>query len=733
MGWVKSGSWSRRWSRKASRWLCVLALAGLPAWGQTLPQPPYDSDLAFRVTPTAYDSLRMSPEVLQEQPLVRLIEEAAVSLFGFDMIDDLGQAFEGTMVGAVLADSESNISLVEYFEDQEIRSEHQGMIEQLRSLVTDLETYKSENDSYPEDFRKYIDEVRYFDVYLMDGASYEYERTDNGQGFRLVVSYAPSCPLSRLGPPPILGSEGLEENTTPEGEPLMVDLVFAAKVRNAELAKKIVTKLMGEPAGGIWVAGPEPAAVATMRGPWLVVSNRKSHLGPFLKTLNGKAPGLAKNPRYELVARNIDMNAPGMFYADVPHILEGLDMSGAPEAVEVLQMIGPAGYSITPRERSQLSIEVFMGVNAPQGSELEKVMAESAQAQTEAAMVASNIPWDVSNVIAIDYRRCKRLLNALVALSPDAEQSMDTAEDVWAGFLGLDAEAGFDHLVDGWVIVSFERLDIFVNAFEGFVDTMKGFELPSDHEETGGPPEEDSEAVIEYSDPEENSSEDSEAELSQGQSEQPELAVAQAPEPEQASPEETGLDEPVEVEVEIETELETEPEVELSPRPAQPPRVPFTAAFRVSNEQARGALLEALQKQLGEESKTTTMSGVDVVGRKDGLLSYALRDDWFYIAGGNTQRLLRNLLAAATGRKPTLTSLSTWARFRAGKRGEVLAIGHQKVDALYSMVKGALLLMGPDFRPLADELGGLRDYHSAAFLVPDGLLFVGDILQGNGE
>lgn len=721
MGWMSSGSWSRRWSRRASHWLCALALAGLPVWGQPLPQPPLNSDLAFRIVPTGYDGLKMSPEVLREQPLVRLLEEASKNYLGFDMLDDLGQAFDGTMLGAVLADSKSQTSLAEYFQDQELRSEHQGMVEQMRSLAADLETYKSENDSYPEDFRQYIDEVRYFDVYLMDGASYEYQRVDDGQGFRLVVSYEPGCPLAALGPAPVFSSGGEEENAVPESEPLMLDFVFAARVSNAELARRIVTELMGEPSGGFWVAGAEPATVATLRGPWVVVSNQKSHLGPFLKTLNGQAPGLSKNPHYQVVARNIDMNAAGMFYADIPHILEGMDMSDVPGELRVLELFGPAGYAITPRPRAELGIEVFMGVNAPQGSELQKVMAESAQAQTEASMVASNIPWDVNNVVAIDYRGCKRLLNALVALSPDAEESMDTAEDVWAGFLGLDAEAGFDRLVDGWVIVSFERLDIFVNALEGFLETMSGFDLPSDVESTGGPPEDDSAPVVDQDPPME---EESEAPV-----EEPAPAAAA----EQTEPP-ADTSEPVVVE-EPEASPDSDESVEMAPltAPSHPPRVPFTVAFRVSNEQARDALLEALQKQLGEAVKTTSMNGVDVVGREDGLLSYALRDDWFYISGGNTQRLLRNLLAAATGRKPSLTSLDSWAQFRAGKRGEVLAIGHQKVDALYSMVKGALLLMGPDFRPLAYELGGLRDYHSAAFLVPDGLLFVGDVLQGDGE
>jgi hypothetical protein len=381
-------------------------------------------------------------------------------------------------------------------------------------------------------------------------------------------------------------------------------------------------------------------------------------------------------------------------------------------------------------------MEVFMGVNPPKGSDLEALFAETAEAKTEAAMVAGNIPWDVSNAFAMDYQRSKRLFDAVLALSDEAKESMEMVEDVWAGFLGLDAEAGFDRLVDGWVVVSFERLDIFVNALEGFTEAMSTTTegLPAELEGTGGPPSEDSAVDAEASPEEPAVAPDAnpDAEPVPGESEGviiiEEVAPASEPDPELA-PEDSDR-EPAANETD-DNNLEPSGEELAPPAAIRPPRLPFTVAFQVTDQQARGAMVEALTKQLGEQTETKSVYGVEVLGRQDGLLSYALRDNWFYISGGNTQRLLRNLLAAATGRKPSLTSLDTWAQFRAGQRGEVIAIGHQKVDAFYSIVKGFLLLMGPDFRPMADELGGLRDYHSAVFLVPDGVLCVGDVLQGD--
>jgi hypothetical protein len=722
MGLVFRGSLRRRWSQKASVVICGLALSVLPAWAQGLPQPPINSDIAFRIMPAKDDSLQMSTEVLHEQPLVRLLSEAASSYFGFDMVDDLGRAFDGTVVGAVLSDAKKGSSLAAVFADQELRSQRELVVSELRALASDLESYKVENESYPEDFRKFIDEYRYYEPSLPEGVTYDYQPTNQGQGFRLVAIFAAPSELGELGPAPIFTADYGEEHALPERPAPPLNFVLGARVGDAQLAKQVAAQLMGEPKNGFWTSSDDPPMVATLRGPWLVVANNKANLSLLLKSLNGQTPGLSKNPGYQLVAKNIDMDAAGMMYVDLPKILKSIPLAENPDQQSMLDLLGPTGYAITPYERSQLRVEVFMGVKPPKDSELAAVFAGTAQAQTESALVAANIPWDVSNAFAMDYQLSKRLFDAVVALSDDAKQTMETVEDVWAGFLGLDAEAGFNHLVDGWVVVSFERLDIFVNAFEGFVEEMNAMpELPPDLDGTGGPQDGDVPPVFD----EDGNLIEPEAEGAEAEAVEVETVEAEVTQESPGSPDSAPtVDVEVEIDVDVDVE-ETEP-----PAPAKPPRLPFTVAFQVKDQQARSALLDALVKQLGEQTKTTTMSGVEVLGRQDGLLSYAMRDNWFYISGGNTQRLLRNLLAAATGRKATLTSLDTWARFRAGQKGEVLAIGHQKVDAFYSMVKGALLFMGPDFRPLAEELGGLRDYHSAAFLVPDGLLIVGDVLQG---
>lgn len=713
--------------------VCGWALVAVPAFAQpALPQAPQKSDIAVRLLPVTNEH-SLSPEVMREQPLVRLLTEGASSYFGFDLVDGLHEAFDGTVVAALLSQPGGS-ALFDYFKDDELRTQRESVVSDMRSLASDLESYKTENESYPEDYRKFIDEYRYYEPYMPDGVSYDYQRTKNGAGFRLVVKYGASSRLGELGPAPLFTENGGEEHAIASKPRKPLNFVIGAKVANAEKARNVAAEMFGEPQGGFWISKDQPPMVATLRGSWLVVSDNKANLGPFLKSLNGEAPDLTRNPGYQTVARNIDMNAPLTMFVDVPRLLEVSDLATTAQERRLLKIAGPLGYSLKPSKRSEMRMEAFAGVRPPQGSTLGKLFADSAKARTQSELVASNIPWDASNAFAMDYQRCKALFNAIVALSDEAKESMDLVEDVWAGFLGLDAEAGFDQLVDGWVVVSFERLDIFVNAFEEFAEAMaQPSEIPDSVEDTGGPLQEEGDAEV----PVEVESTETDAVDEDGEEVVTETTmIVTVDEPEKveapAEVEDSTVEDATEGE---ETLVEGDAvEVELIPAgPAKPPRFPFTVAFKVGDEQTRSVLLDALAGQLGETPTSGEVYGVEVKGREDGLLSYALRDDWFYVSGGKTQRLLRNLLAAATGNKENLTSLETWSRFKTGQRGQVLAIGHQKVDAFYSVVKGFLLFMGPDFRPLAQELGGLRDSHSAVFLVPDGVLGVGDILQGDGR
>lgn len=727
-----------RWRKRASAWACGWLVCLAPALAQGLPEPPVNSDLAFRILPARYSTAQVETEILKEQPLVRLVVESAGRFLGVDPVWDLLETFDGAVLGAIVSDPKTGSSVGAYFEDSKLRGEHEWMTEQMKSLAADLESYRSENGSYPEDYQNFIEEYRYYDVNLPDGVSYQYESVEGGQGFRLRVSYDETTRLKELGPAPILGSAEFALNMQPKTAPVPLNYTVAVGVKNSQAAKALADKVWGAADNGFWRASP--SLVATMRGRWLVVSDRQQNLGPLLKSLNGQGPGWSKNPGFARVAKTLKMDAPLAAYVDIPKLAKLVSAELPPEGVKVLSLLGPAGYTLSPYEESQCRMEAFIGVNPPKGSELEKFFQDSKRTDPHAELVADNIPWDVSNAFAVDYRRGKEFVNALLALSPEVKADAEHLEDVWAGFLGLDAAKGFDELIDGWAVLSFERVDMFVGLIEDLAApaTAAPPEVPiPDNEEMGGP---EGEPDGEY-DEQEAPRVDSE---SSGFSETQPAGAEQAAEPESESESESAgqpgaesAEEPgteQESEAVYDDEYEMEPEAEATPAdPTKPARLPFTVAFRVTDDQARDALVKALEYRLGETSHSKTVHGFEVRGRDDGLLSYALQDSWFYISGGKTQRLLRNLLATASGVKPSLTSMDSWSRFRLGQRGKVLAIGHQKLDGVYSLAKAGLLSLGPDFRPLAYELGKLRDYHSAAFVVPDGFVFVGEILQGDGR
>lgn len=690
-------------------------MMAFPGQAQPLPQLPRDSDMAFRIVGSAMRSQSIDSQVLQEQPLIRVAGTYGMKYLGFDPITDLDKSFEGSVVGAILSNPKGASSLGAFIQDRNLREQRNSVVEELRSLAGDIEAYKQEMETYPEDFADFLENYRYYEPYFPAGVDYRYERLDGGKDFRLVVTYSTDSALRKLGPAPTLKSQGIGTDLFSSKPPVPLNFVLGAKVADPSAARDLFSKLMGEPDRGFWTKSTADLnVVATLRGSWLVVADDKKNLGVLLKSLNGEGADLSKNANFNLVARNIDMENAAMFYVDLPRILRSLATPSSASEKTLMGLAGPAGYALIPYQKSQLRLESFVGMRAPKGSRLQKFLSASGTPTTEVAMVADNIPWDVSNVLAVEYGEVKELVDATVDLFPEARQAMDLFEDMGAGFIGLDASKGFDGLVNGWAILSFERIDIFVNAWEAALDrydedaTEKAQEFDVDFTGVGGP-DPDAEPVFTDGEPETVEAAGEEGSI--------EIVVGEMPDPD-SQMDEDDSDADMDVEIEVET------------GPPVPPRIPFTVALMIPDADARDTLVKNLTKFMGEEQKSVDMFGVNVTERSDQLLAYGVNNDWLYVSGGGTQRLMRNLLAAATGHKKRLTSLDSWSRFRLEQKGRPLAFGHQKVDAVYSMVKGFLLFLGADFRPLAEELGQLRDYHGAVLAVPDGFLMVGEVLRG---
>lgn len=628
--------------------LCILVQA---AWSQ-VPEAPRDCDIAVRLLPAPSPFTAEQEAHMMEHPLYELIDRVAVKELGFEPFHDFRNSLEGTMVAGIVPRADGSSSLVEFFRDHDARRSHRSMISELDSLIADLDDYKNTEGKYPVDYQLYVDEHRYYEPYLPYGVEYGYQALNEGEGFSLTVTYGDGADLARFGPPPSYRSGEERKNWNPEKPPAPLNFVLAVKSRDLQLTRKISSQMMGEPRDGFWRSQLEGLPlIATVRGDWWLLADRTENMGPFLEALEGRAPGLSYNPDYREVGRYVDLDAPFTMFVNAPNMVDSLMPMILEEGKldpQLARMVGPMGYSVQSLGGMQARIEVFVGVRPPEDTSLASFFAATENQDPEMDLNMGNVPWDAANVFALDLTAFKELLDASIALYPEAAREYDTGQDVVAGMLGLDAEAGFNKLLQGPALISFERIDFFLNGVAAFVDKM-----------------------------------------------------------------------------------ESESEGEGDPVTSSLGVMPVTVAARVPSSHNREALLKMLRGD--DPGAPTDLYGVEVYERGEGRIQYAQDGEWIYLSGGHTGRLMRNLLAAAKGRKETLSSLPSWTSFQLGRKGRFLGFGHQKLDPIYSIVKGLLLFMGADFRPMATEVGRLRDYHSVMTAVPDGFLMVGEIVYGDGR
>lgn len=649
----------------------LLATALVAVAVAQLPEPPKNSEVAFRLLPMPTVSAA-ERDALRSHPLFKMVGRVGAQTFGFEPLKFLDETFEGTLVAAIVTpEGGSGSSILAFLDYQEQRDSWSSMISELEELRRDLKEYfEGADQDYPESIATYLEETRYYDAYLPSGVTYSYRRLDQGKGFELTTTFEDGAPLAGFGRPPLLRSDGRDENLKPTRKPVPLNYVAAARIKDRSKLSELLTKGFGAPRDGFWRTDIDNRVdlIVTIRGDWVVAADRLGNMGPFLDALGGQAPGWSQNPSFKTVARNLDSDASLLFFVDAPRMLwEVNPQTKSPES-RLMSLVGPVGYAVVPKQDSQARVEVFLGVKAPPGSRLDTFM--RGDGDTASTLSLSNIPWDVSNMFALEYANSKELLDALVALFPEAQEQYGMGQDVFAGMLGLDAEAGFDKLFDGPAVVSFERIDIFLNAMEEWA--RKAQTVKEVASKTGGP-------------------------VDKGDG-----------------------DEAVEV-----GEVREDPENPVGYFPA-------TIACKVPIASNREALLNLLSPYMGDTT-TETMYGVELVTSQDGKVCYAVDGDWVYLSGGRTERLLKHMLEAAHGRKETLASLDSWSRFTLSAEGRVLAFGHQKLDAIYSLAKGFLLLLGSDFRPVAVEIGKLRDYHSVATVVPEGIMLVGEVFKGDGR
>lgn len=438
-----------------------------------------------------------------------------------------------------------------------------------------------------------------------------------------------------------------------------MDFVAAIKIRQAEGLRGMLREHLGEPdSQGVWDADfglkDIPRLKLRLGSEWLVAGDTRENLAAVEASVRNQVPGWGVRPAFRRVARQIDESSSLFLFVDTQVLIKSMEplKDVNPNDKLLASLPGPIGYAVVPYDYTQVRIDVFCAVNPPPGSELESFFENTRGGDPRSGLTAFNLPWDAANVFAVDYPCAKELLDATVALIPEVEQDYDRAQDMFAGYLGLDAEQGFDKLIGGRLILSVERIDTFLNIADAYLDASDG--------------------LIDSSEPSDS----------------------------------------------FKSLL---------------PRIPASFAFQMPVEANQTALIKGLRPYIGQAKAYKELFGVKLYQGKRKLVSYAQDGEWVYLAGGRTERLVRNMLKAAKGRKQSLGSLNSWASFSVRPKGRLLIYGHQKVDAYYSILKGLILVLGAEFRPIAQEFGRVRDYHSAATVIPDGFLITGEILHGDGR
>lgn len=703
---------SGQFRRKVAMLGVALALSSGMALAKP-PEPPLRSEVAMRILPAdASLGAKIDPAAFRDHPLYRMVGIPVKELLGLDIGQLLNATFEGTFVAAVVAPAgNKRSSIIDFFEFLDRKESWNSNRDEVKSLATDLEDYFETNGEYPADLQTYFDEVRYYEPYLSGGAAYRYERLNDGKDYRLSMTFEKGSDLAKLGKPPVFSSRDgrLHQEPTLAAPPL--NLVLGAKLTDRDTMRKVLDGMVGPSQNGFWkVNDADLPLTFTIRGDWFVASDRVENLGEFLNTLNGQRPGLSANSRFKVVERNIKTDGPFMLFVDTPHLIQASGVPASLSESKLANLVGPLGYSMILKPESQSELQLFMGVNAPKGSKLASYFSGGARPTPGSAFVTSNLPWDASNVFCVDYSSSKELLDAIVALFPEFEADYGMGQDLMMGMLGFDAQAGLNQLFSGPAIMSFERIDFLANTVESFfqeIDDASSLET-----------EEATEAVV----------------VEQQDGSAVEVVVV-----EESIAAESSVEEPVSAGAEESPPVDGEVVGEESESsPPEPPlaalgELPLTMAFRMPLQTNRDAFNGLIQSALGQEPTSKELFGVQVTTSQDGRISYAVDGEWVYLSGGRTDRLMRHMLEAAHGQKETLASIPSWSKFTGASRGRMLAYGHQKIDAFYSIAKGFLLFLGSEFRPLATELGQLRDYHSVATAVPDGFLMVGEMVQGDGR
>lgn len=539
----------------------------------------------------------------------------------------------------------------------------------LQTIYNAIEMYQLDKSNLPPDLESLVPDYLAALPARPEGVTYRLEPRDGGWIVTTTFQGAPGPTIDH------------ENNLTPElaaeGFPHL-NLVVAFRASDAARAKRAMGRLLPRltnlpgitveevPAGG-WDVSTLLFALAVRQSPhWLVFTDNPALAEPSLASLEGEAPSLTSNPRWQGIREHLPGSFRNWVFVDVSGIVThwpGLKMEDRvlQQALESVQAIaGTTSYS-----KDVVVSDFFVRIDAPQDHPLGQLLA--APGPTELSLLRQ-APWSTAYISVLDLNQSYDLVKRAAAINNDtnnAFQSMLMATDE---ALGLSFENDILPHSTGEIAITYEQLDV---LYAAILQEWRRYTAPP----------------VEIPEPSE-----------------PETTESEAPPPPGWVPEGEPPPEPMEDESDREEVVQETP-VNLA-------EMPYTVVIGLRPGPARDEIFSRLKAKLGSKVRLEPHAGADILITADDQVAYAIYGNYLIVSTGGSHRLLRNTLDAMTGQVATLSRLNSYREFNGATRGRVLAAAHQKVDDIYSILKGVILLAGAEFRPEATALGRWRDAYS---------------------
>ena len=643
--------------------LLLAVVATSPASRAEAPRAPEGAEILLqgRLLPPPAETRRMV-ERLRGYELFDRGLELLKSELGVDLQEDVLSWVEGTVVAAVVrTGDESPIS--GHMRRQELVRQYFGASNRLWVVQSALNTYAETEGKPPE---KLADLVPDYLAEAGDVEGFRYER--KGRTWTLACVFPEGSELAAF-PTPSMDEEGnLVEVPAPTAGP--VNFSVSLRVTDPALADRKLRGLLARSGMPVAAEGPlvlpasEPVRLE-VRGSWLTATDNPEVLPRVYAGLSGRAP---LDPGLARMLASVPANPDFLVYVDVPGILAHWKGLPPGEAAWLEALRAVKGFIVATHVRKERVLtESFLALEPSPGHPLARLL----QGPEETRMgLARRVPWSVSYV---DFARVDLLWRSardLAGLHPLLEGGLDMVRQGVESSLGVSLEQELLPASTGELVLNMEAVDLVSSA------VIQGLDLGKKR-----------------STPDEGASEEASPE---GE------AAPGSPEP--PAEENGGL-------------------APLDEGPAGPglQAVPFTLLVSLRPGPARQAVLARLEERLGADPTSLPFEGGEIRQARDRSLAYTVRGDFLVVSVGPTLRLMKQMVLGVNGRVPALTDLDSYQEFRKDLRGRLLLLRHAKTDAMYSVLKGALLFLGAEFRAEADQVGLWRDAYAAVTLEPGGI------------